>query len=94
MAAMASKFNFECVIQYYTDKWFHPSTRKHENGVFEILHSGERFRKPLFSHAENAVYVWTQRQTSAYLWTGPQSSVIFKKAGEKLSFNTHIVLLD
>ena len=22
MAAMASKFNFECVIQYYTDQWF------------------------------------------------------------------------
>ena len=21
MAAMASKFNFECVIQYYTDQW-------------------------------------------------------------------------
>ena len=41
---------------------FHPPTRKHENGVFENLHSGERFRKPSFSHAENAVYVWTQRQ--------------------------------
>ena len=24
MAAMASKFNFECVIQYYTDQWKHP----------------------------------------------------------------------
>ena len=23
MAAMASKFNFECVIQYYTDQWFY-----------------------------------------------------------------------
>ena len=23
MAAMASKFNFECVIQYYTDQWVH-----------------------------------------------------------------------
>ena len=22
MAAMASKFNFECVIQYYTDQWY------------------------------------------------------------------------
>ena len=22
MAAMASKFNLECVIQYYTDQWF------------------------------------------------------------------------
>ena len=21
MAAMTSKFNFECVIQYYTDQW-------------------------------------------------------------------------
>ena len=21
MAAMAAKFNFECVIQYYTDQW-------------------------------------------------------------------------
>ena len=34
---------------------FRPSTRKHENGVFENLHSGERFRKPPFSHAENTV---------------------------------------
>ena len=25
MAAMASKFNFECVIQYYTDQWLTPS---------------------------------------------------------------------
>ena len=24
MAAMASKFNFECVIQYYTDQWRGP----------------------------------------------------------------------
>ena len=24
MAAMASKFNFECVIQYYTDQWILP----------------------------------------------------------------------
>ena len=23
MAAMTSKFNFECVIQYYTDQWIH-----------------------------------------------------------------------
>ena len=37
-------------------------TRLHENGVFENLHSGERFRKPPFSHDENAVYVWAQRQ--------------------------------
>ena len=37
-------------------------TRPHVNGVFENLHSGERFRKPPFSLTENAVYVWTQRQ--------------------------------
>ena len=23
MAAMTSKFNFECAIQYYTDQWLH-----------------------------------------------------------------------
>ena len=28
---------------------FRPSTRKHENGVFKKIHSGERFRKPPFS---------------------------------------------
>ena len=27
MAAMASKFNFECVIQYYTDQWLRALTR-------------------------------------------------------------------
>ena len=26
MAAMASKFNFECVIQYYTDQWILPGS--------------------------------------------------------------------
>ena len=41
---------------------FRPSTRIRETGVFENLHSGERFRKPPFSVAENAVYVWTQRE--------------------------------
>ena len=24
MAAATSKFNYECVIQYYTDQWFGP----------------------------------------------------------------------
>ena len=26
MAATTSKFNFECVIQYYTDQWFRVTT--------------------------------------------------------------------
>ena len=26
MAAMTSKFNFECVIQYYTDQWCIPGS--------------------------------------------------------------------
>ena len=29
MAAMASKFNFECVIQYYTDQWGKPIGKIH-----------------------------------------------------------------
>ena len=41
---------------------FRPSTRKHENSVFESLHPGKRFWKSQFSVAENAVYVWTRRQ--------------------------------
>ena len=55
---------------------FPPSTRTHENGVFENLHSGERFQKAPFLVAENGVYVWTQEQNgekiSAYVWTGPK----------------------
>ena len=33
---------------------FSPSTLQHENGVFENIHSGERFRKYPFSVTENA----------------------------------------
>ena len=38
---------------------FRPSTLNHRAGVFEFLHSGDRFWKAPFSVVENAVLVWT-----------------------------------
>ena len=38
---------------------FRPSTHKRKNGVLKKPHSGERFWKPTFSVAENAVCVRT-----------------------------------
>ena len=35
---------------------FRPPTRKRVTGVFENIHSGERFQNPPFSITENAVY--------------------------------------
>ena len=61
---------------------FRLSTLHHLAGVFKFLHSGDRFRKALFSVNENAVLVcldgWpNQRKKDAFshlsglVWTGP-----------------------
>ena len=42
---------------------FWPSTLHQLAGVFKLLHTGDRFRKAPFSVTENAVLVWTVRQT-------------------------------
>ena len=62
---------------------FYSSTHKHENGVFENLHSGERPRKPPFSHAKTPFTCRHNAKTekkrpfiiiSAYVWTGNNMS--------------------
>ena len=39
------------------------STLQQENGVFQCIHSGERFRKVLFSVTEDTGLVWTKGLT-------------------------------
>ena len=47
MAAMASKFNFECVIQYYTDQWL---AVKHELRVATLINSHHLSSPVINSH--------------------------------------------
>ena len=59
---------------------FRPPTRKQKAGVFENLHSGERFWKDALSMTFFTRYVWTLGQPeenslfsvrNVYAWVGP-----------------------
>ena len=49
-----------CYVIFFEKYRFHPSTRKHENGVLKKFHSGERFQKVAFSVTVFIEYVWTE----------------------------------
>ena len=60
MAAVTSKFNLECVIQYYTDQWISFSFQIWENAIRSPLPA----RDPIGIHYE---LNWYHNQFETYM---------------------------